>query len=259
MDLFVYLLKPWKHSTKKIYIHCSNQHLCQPLYQLKTVKRIINCDIQVESNFSDIVSADNDIYIIPTIEVGVKPQIFIQNELFLNNKIQYGTFLILQSNWINTSESSIIFSDGIYSLTSKICNDFFKFFFENINNTVINIYFNINDEFTQNIIQHIKQFQIFYRGKLVKFNCYPYLSANLQFQENDFLINRLQDFDFHTKKEQKNYLIKKINAQEINANNVNINYVEIIDIISDFQFYHTNIRYFSYIFELFINMPIDLE
>ena len=256
MNLIVQLLQLWKHTTKKLYLHCSTQHLYQPLQRLQLIKKIINCNIQVESNFSNQISTNNDIYIIPTIEINCEPRILIKQNIIYNNVMYKGTFLILQNNWIDPAKSSIEFSDTIYILTTDICNIFLTYFFNNIQSNNINIFFNINDKFTQEIIQLFSQFKIMYHNQLVKINCYPQLPTNLIFHENDFLINRLQDFNINSTQQ---YIIKKINAQTLGANNANINYVEIIESINNLHCSYSNIRYIVYALRLFTDILINLD
>ena len=173
-----------------------------------------------------------------------------------NNVTYKGTFLILQNNWIDLIKSSIEFSNIIYILTTDICNIFFTYFFNNIQSNNINIFFNINDKFTQEIIQLFSQFKIIHHNQLVKINCYPQLPVNLIFHENDFLINRLQDFNINSTQQ---CTIKKINVQALGANNVNINYIEIIENINNLHCSYSNIRYIVYVLRLFINILIDLD
>ena len=263
MNAFLSLLKPWEYTTKKIYIHRNNVFLQQPFNQLLFCKKILNCNLQVidnllEQNFNknDDMDAIDSIHVIPVIKDNCTSEIYFTSNLFFNNYIHKGNFLILQDNWNNPHQASINFSNMIYDYTSIMFNNFFTVFFNNIKSNNINIYSNIADDCYKQLIDKISKLTIFYNNKLVKFNCHLYLLPNLQFQENDFLINRLQDFQNEIKDEYCS--AKKINAKYLNGNNVNIVYFVIKENVSYANFDNNCIRQLIHLLEYFLDLPIYL-
>ena len=240
MNAFLQLLKPWEKSNKSIYLCCSNEILRQVLIKLKFCTKILNCHITVDSNFNHYgINSAKDINIIPVIKTNCTTKIYIQSQAFLINSLYKKDFLILQDNWSTPNLTCISLFNTIKNITSHMFNTFFTGFFNGIQNSTINIYSNIADDYYKQLIDKISKLTVFYHDELVKFNCYLYLPPNLQFQENDFLINRLQDFNINFN---NCCVAQKINGQRLNANNVNINYFTIIE---DANYMNCDLNYFN--------------
>ena len=257
MNILLQALKPWEYTTKNLYILCQNVYLEQPFNQILFRKKILNCNLKVFNTVPYNVNTDDSIYVIPIIKDHCQSQIYLKRQLFLNNCNHKGIFIILQDNWNMPYQASIEFSDMIYDFTSIMFNNFFTLFFNHICNTRINIYCNIPDKYWEQLINLISQLKIFYKKQLVHINYHYFLPERLQFQEHDFLINRLQNFA-NTFKPQNYCVAKRINAQMLNANDTNITYFEIIEDISYTNWDNDRIRQLIELFKYFIDIPIYL-